>query len=95
MKAEQLSSLSTERLLDKKSELLQAARPYMQVLSAAAESDRHATMLADEMAVVLDVIADPTTTQSSNNFPGTSNIQQEALSGANGIDTPPAAACLC
>jgi transcriptional regulator of acetoin/glycerol metabolism len=88
MKAEQLSALVTERLLMEKSDLIQAARPYMQALSSAAGQEKHAVMLGDESAIVLDVHADAATLHGPDGFPGPGSILQEALSGANGIGTP-------
>ncbi|HET9236921.1 MAG TPA: hypothetical protein VFO10_06705 [Oligoflexus sp.] len=88
MKAEQLSAVETERLLQEKSDLIEAARPYMLALSAAAGRERHAAMLGDAQANVLDVVADEATLHGPNGFPGPGSMLQEALSGANGIGTP-------
>lgn len=88
MKAEQLSASTTERLLAEKFNLIQAARPYIQALSSAAGPEKHAAMLGDERAIVLDVVADEATLHGPNGFPGPGSILQEALSGANGIGTP-------
>lgn len=88
MKAEQLSALATERLLAEKDDLIQAARPYMQALSSAAGHEKHAAMLGDERAIVLDVLADAATLHGPDGFPGPGSMLQEALSGANGIGTP-------
>jgi transcriptional regulator of acetoin/glycerol metabolism len=88
MKAEQLSALATERLLAEKDDLIQAARPYMQALSSAAGHEKHAAMLGDDRAIVLDVLADEATLHGPDGFPGPGSMLQEALSGANGIGTP-------
>lgn len=88
MKAEQLSAQATEQLLSKKMDLIQAARPYMQALSSAAGRERHAAMLGDSDAIVLDVVADEATLHGSDGFPEPGSILQEALSGSNGIGTP-------
>jgi transcriptional regulator of acetoin/glycerol metabolism len=88
MKAEQLSAVATERLLREKHDLIDAARPYMQALSAAAGHEKHAAMLGDERAIVLDVVADEATLHGPEGFPGPGSMLQEALSGANGIGTP-------
>jgi transcriptional regulator of acetoin/glycerol metabolism len=88
MKAEQLTAEATERLLSEKRDLIDAARPYMQALSAAAGQDKHAAMLGDNRAIVLDVLADEATRQGPHGFPGPGSMLQEALSGANGIGTP-------
>ncbi len=86
--AERISPIELDRLLERKNDLIIAARPYMLALSAAAGQERHAAMLGDEAAVVLDVRADPTTSESLGSFPGPGSVLQESLSGANGIGTP-------
>jgi transcriptional regulator of acetoin/glycerol metabolism len=86
-KAERLSLANTQRLLVEKADLLQAARPYMRALSTAAGHERHAAMLSDEAAVVLDVVGDDATVLDPT-FPGAGSILTEELSGANGIGTP-------
>lgn len=86
-KAERLSLADTQRLLLQKADLLEAARPYMRALSTAAGHERHAAMLSDEAAVVLDVVGDDATVLDPT-FPGAGSILTEELSGANGIGTP-------
>jgi transcriptional regulator of acetoin/glycerol metabolism len=86
-KAERLSIADTHRLLIQKADLLEAARPYMRALSTAARQERHAAMLSDESAVILDVVGDDATVLDPT-FPGAGSILTEELSGANGIGTP-------
>ncbi|WP_228371180.1 hypothetical protein [Trichormus azollae] len=55
LQAEKLSSLETERLVAQQSNLINVAAPYFRTLSQAAGTDRHAVMLTDRQAILLDV----------------------------------------
>ncbi|MBD2358272.1 sigma-54-dependent Fis family transcriptional regulator [Tolypothrix sp. FACHB-123] len=92
LQAEKLSSLDTERLLEQHSSLINAARTYGRILSQAAGSERHAVMLSDRNAVVLDVVGDEQTVHGPEPFPGPGSLLSESVAGANGIGTPLAAA---
>ncbi|MBE9005575.1 sigma-54-dependent Fis family transcriptional regulator [Fortiea sp. LEGE XX443] len=88
LQAEKLSSLDTERLIEKKQTLIKVATPYIRMLSQAAGTDRHAVMLGDSQAIVLDVAGDKQTVQGPEPFPGPGSLLSEAVAGANGIGTP-------
>ncbi|BAY25909.1 GAF domain-containing protein [Calothrix sp. NIES-2100] len=92
LQAEKLSSLDTERLVEQHSSLINATRTYSRILSQAAGSDRHAVMLSDRNAVVLDVVGDEQTVHGPEPFPGPGSLLSEGVAGANGIGTPLAAA---
>lgn len=47
LQAEKLSSLETERLVEQHRHLMDAVRPYFQILSQAAGKENHAIMLGD------------------------------------------------
>lgn len=89
--AEMLSPDATERLLEERADVIEAARPYMAALSRAAGNDRHAAMLGDERGVVLDIVGDEETVHGPEPFPGPGALLAEEVSGANGIGTPLAA----
>lgn len=89
--AESLSADGTERLLDRRRALVEAARPFLAALSRAAGTERHAAMLGDEHAVVLDIVGDEETVHGPEPFPGPGALLAEEVSGANGIGTPLAA----
>jgi len=88
LQAEKLSSLDTERLIEKKRDLIQIASPYIRMLSQAAGTDRHAVVLGDSDAIVLDVVGDKQTVQGPEPFPGPGSLLSEAVAGANGVGTP-------
>ncbi|MBE9210666.1 sigma-54-dependent Fis family transcriptional regulator [Nostoc sp. LEGE 06077] len=88
LQAEKLSILATERLIEQKRTLIQVAAPYIRMLSQAAGTDRHAVMLGDSTAIVLDVVGDKQTVQGPEPFPGPGSLLSEAVAGANGIGTP-------
>jgi len=88
LQAEKLSGLATERLIQQKQTLIQVATPYIRMLSQAAGTDRHAVMLGDQNAIVLDVVGDKQTVQGPEPFPGPGSLLSEAVGGANGIGTP-------
>lgn len=88
MKAERLSTLETERMLARERELLSAAQPFLQALSSAAGAERHAVMLADAHAVVLDVVGDEESVHGRERVPGPGALCSEEVSGSNGLGTP-------
>lgn len=86
--AVQLDVQEIDRLLERHQRLIQAARPYMRALSQAAGAERHAAMLGDARAVVLDVVGDPRSVDGPERVPGPGALLAEEVSGANGIGTP-------
>ncbi|BAY61512.1 GAF domain-containing protein [Calothrix brevissima NIES-22] len=92
LQAEKLSIIDTERLLAQNIALIDAARPYFRILSQAAGSERHAVMLGDRNAIVLDVVGDEQTVRGPEPFPLPGSLLSESVAGANGIGTPLAAA---
>jgi transcriptional regulator of acetoin/glycerol metabolism len=87
LQAEKLSSLETQRLIDKNSYLINAVRPYFRNLSQAAGKENHAVMLSDANAILLDLIGDEQTINSSESFPKPGSLLSESVAGANGIGT--------
>ncbi|MEA5577262.1 sigma-54-dependent Fis family transcriptional regulator [Anabaena sp. UHCC 0451] len=87
LQAEKLSNVETERLIDKYSNLINLVRPYFRNLSQAAGQEHHAVMLSDANAILLDLIGDEETIQSSESFPSPGSLLSEAVAGANGIGT--------
>lgn len=87
MQAEQLSPLETERLRDRNQALMTAARPYFRMLSQAAGAERHAVMLGDRNAILLDVTGDEQTVNGPEPFPTSGSLLSEGIAGANGIGT--------
>lgn len=88
LQAEKLSLLDTQRLLEQQNPLICAARPYMKILSQAAKSDRHAVMLSEQNAIVLDVIGDEQSVKGPERVPDPGSLLSEAVGGTNGIGTP-------
>lgn len=88
MKAERLSTLETERLLARERALLSAAQPFLQALSNAAGAERHAVMLSDAQAVVLDVVGDEESVHGRERVPGPGALLSEEVCGSNGLGTP-------
>lgn len=88
LQAEKLSTLSTERLLEKEKFLINAARSYLRILSQAAGGERHAVMLSDRDAIVLDVVGDEQSVQGPQKVPGPGSLLTESVAGANGLGTP-------
>jgi sigma-54 dependent transcriptional regulator, acetoin dehydrogenase operon transcriptional activator AcoR len=88
MKADRLSTLETERLRTREQALMSAARPFLQALSSAAGAERHAVMLADAHAVVLDVVGDEESVHGRERVPGPGALCSEEVSGSNGLGTP-------
>ena len=86
-RAEGLSALDTERLRERHEALIRAAQPYMKALSRASGDERHASMLGDARAVVLDVLGDEQTIHGPERVPGPGALLDEAACGANGIGT--------
>ncbi|MBD2505026.1 sigma-54-dependent Fis family transcriptional regulator [Anabaena azotica] len=87
LQAEKLSSLETERLVQQHSHLLNAVRPYFQILSQAAGKEPHAVMLSDRQAVLLGLAGDEQTINTES-FPQAGSLLSESVAGANGIGTP-------
>ncbi|ACK69521.1 putative phytochrome sensor protein [Gloeothece citriformis PCC 7424] len=87
MQVEQLSSLELERTVEKQEDLIEAVRPYAQILSQAAGKAHHAVMLSDNRAVLLNLWADDQTLQ-LDSFPHPGALLSEGVAGANGIGTP-------
>lgn len=88
MHARELSPTQAQGLFKQESDLIEAARPYMQALSQAAGSERHAAMLGDRNAAVLDVIGDEESVHGKQRVPGPGALLAEAQAGANGIGSP-------
>ncbi|MGA9378620.1 MAG: GAF domain-containing protein [Phormidium sp.] len=88
LQAEKLSKLDTQRLLEQQNPLISAARPYMKILSQAAKSDRHAVMLSEQNAIVLDVVGDEQSVKGPERVPDPGSLLSEAVGGTNGIGTP-------
>ncbi|WP_437965167.1 GAF domain-containing protein [Sorangium sp. So ce260] len=86
-RAEGLSSLDTERLRDRHGGLLRAAEPYMRALSRASGDERHAVMLGDARAIVLDVRGDKQSIHGPERVPGPGALLEESACGANGVGT--------
>lgn len=86
LKGEVLSPSKTKELLDRKKDFIDSAHPYLLALSKAAGNERHAAMLADQQANVLEIIGDEQTVHDPT-FPGPGTLLSEAYAGANGIGT--------
>ena len=86
--ADSLSPLDTERLCTRESKLIEAARPYMSALSGASGGERHAAMLSDARAIVLDVLGDERSVHGPERVPGPGTLLDEPACGANGLGTP-------
>jgi transcriptional regulator of acetoin/glycerol metabolism len=88
MRAEILGAADIDRLLDAETDVIEAARPYLRLLSEAAGGERHAAMLGDAKGFVLDVVGDELSVSGPESVPGPGSLLAEAMSGANGIGTP-------
>lgn len=88
MRAEILGAPDVDRLLDTEADVVEAARPYLRLLSEAAGADRHAAMLGDARGFVLDVVGDEQSVNGPESVPGPGSLLAEGMSGANGIGTP-------
>lgn len=85
--AAQLPAAETLRLLERERKLIEAARPYLSALSRSAGGARHAAMLADGEARVLDVVGDERSVSGPEAVPGPGAVMSEAGAGANGLGT--------
>jgi transcriptional regulator of acetoin/glycerol metabolism len=88
MRAEVLGPLQAARLFEERRALIAAARPYMTALSQAAGQERHAAMLGDADALVLDVLGDEASVHGPESVPEPGALLSEATAGANGIGSP-------
>lgn len=88
MRAEELRQPEANALLERESDLIEAARPYMRALSKAAGDERHAAMLGDRNAVVVDVIGDEESVHGRERVPGPGSLLNEEHAGSNGIGSP-------
>lgn len=91
LRAERLTACDTERLAVEKAAFLTAARPYLSALSHASGSHRHAAMLCDARAIVLEVMGDEQTIHGPEQVPGPGSLLDESTAGANGLGTALAA----
>jgi sigma-54 dependent transcriptional regulator, acetoin dehydrogenase operon transcriptional activator AcoR len=87
LKPEKLSELETERLIQKHIYIIHAVRPYFHYLSQAVGKERHAIMLSDREAIVLDLAGDEQTVNDTEAFPQPGSLLSEAVAGTNGIGT--------
>lgn len=88
MVASTLSPRESDALFVQEHDLIEAARPYMEALSHAAGNERHAAMLGNADAVVLDVIGDEESVHGPQRVPGPGSKLSEGFAGANGIGSP-------
>ncbi|HEY0846457.1 MAG TPA: hypothetical protein VGE12_13895 [Noviherbaspirillum sp.] len=88
MRARELRQQEANALLERESNLIEAARPYMRALSRAAGDERHAAMLGDRNAVVVDVIGDEESVHGRERVPGPGSLLDEHQAGSNGIGSP-------
>jgi transcriptional regulator of acetoin/glycerol metabolism len=68
--------------------LIAAARPYLRTLSLATGAERHAAMLGDRHAVLLDVLGDQESLQGPGRVPLPGALLSEEDAGANGVGSP-------
>ncbi|MFS8065952.1 MAG: sigma-54-dependent Fis family transcriptional regulator [Byssovorax sp.] len=87
-RAEALSAVDTERLLEHQGRIILAAQPYLRALSRAAGGERHAAMLGNAGSIVLDVLGDEQSVHGPERVPGPGALLDEGACGANGIGTP-------
>ncbi|OJT16617.1 hypothetical protein BO221_49245 [Archangium sp. Cb G35] len=87
-KAERLSVLDTERLVEQQQAFITAARPYMEVLSWAAGLERHAIQLSDADAAVLSVLGDEGSLHGPERVPGLGSLLSEEVCGPTGLGSP-------
>lgn len=88
MNAQELPPLRAKALLQERGDLIEASRPYLHALSQAAGSERHAAMLGDDKAIVLDVVGDEESVHGRQRVPGPGALLAESHAGANGIGSP-------
>ncbi|MEZ4313673.1 MAG: hypothetical protein R3F14_37100 [Polyangiaceae bacterium] len=87
MEARRLAPDELRERIERRAQLVTAARPYLRALSVAATGERHAAMLADRDGVVLDLAGDDVTLHDTLGFPVRGSILSEAVAGANGVGT--------
>lgn len=88
MQARELRAYQARALFERESNLIEAARPYMQALSKSAGDERHAAMLGDRDAVVIDVLGDEESVHGPQRVPGPGALLAEQQAGSNGIGSP-------
>lgn len=88
MRAEALKQPAAQALFERETDLIEAARPYMKALSKAAGDERHAAMLGDRNAIVIDVIGDEESVHGRESVPGPGSVLSERQAGSNGIGSP-------
>lgn len=88
MQARELRAYHARALFQRESNLIEAARPYMQALSNAAGDERHAAMLGDRDAIVIDVLGDNESVHGAQRVPGPGALLSEQQAGSNGIGSP-------
>lgn len=88
MRAKELNQREADSLLEQERDLIDAARPYMTALSKAAGNERHAAMLGDRRAIVIDVIGDDESVHGRERVPGPGSLLSECQAGSNGIGSP-------
>lgn len=88
MHASTLSERERGALIEQERDLIETARPYMHALSQAAGNERHAAMLGDRNAIVLDVLGDEASVHGPERVPGPGSLLSEGFAGSNGIGSP-------
>lgn len=85
-RADRLSPEACGRLLAEQQSFIDVLAPFLQALSLAAGSDRHAAMLADRDGRLLRIAGDAET-MADDNFPQAGALLSEQAAGANGVGT--------
>lgn len=88
MQARELRFYQARALFKRENNLIEAARPYMQALSKSAGEERHAAMLGDRNAIVIDVLGDEESVHGAQRVPGPGALLAEQQAGSNGIGSP-------
>ncbi|HJV86073.1 MAG TPA: hypothetical protein VJ698_11420 [Noviherbaspirillum sp.] len=88
MQARELRTYQARALFARENNLIEAARPYMQALSKSAGDERHAAMLGDRNAIVIDVLGDEESVHGPQRVPGPGALLAEQQAGSNGIGSP-------
>jgi sigma-54 dependent transcriptional regulator, acetoin dehydrogenase operon transcriptional activator AcoR len=88
MQARELRLHQVRALFERERNLIESARPYLQALSRSAGEERHAAMLGDSNAVVIDVLGDAESVHGPQRVPGPGALLAEQQAGANGIGSP-------
>lgn len=88
MQPRELRTYQARALFERESNLIEAARPYMQALSKSAGEERHAAMLGDRNAIVIDVLGDKESVHGPQRVPGPGALLAEQQAGSNGIGSP-------